>query len=131
MKHGFTILKLGLIVYIGVKLGLISEQILPLLPTSLKSIIDYFRNEEKEIIQLEHLPFDIQIQKPRKKRIEIPSWVAKAITILGINSFSEKEIKNIFETCKNLYPKTVQKTVQNDEKLIRSILKELEELRKN
>lgn len=119
-------LKLALLIYLAIKLGLISKEILTFLPTSINSLLDYFRTQGKEeIIELEHLPFDIQI--PKRKQIRLPSWLGSIISVVGINKLNETEIRKILTHLVSL-TKNAPERKTRDEKLIQSILKELDKL---
>ena len=80
----------------------------------------------------EDLPFEVYTSSPRnkpKKRIEVPGWVLGALGFIKKhNGFG---IVKDFITNKFFKKNKSDHSDQNDEKLISSILKEIEKLQKD
>jgi hypothetical protein len=87
-------------------------------PSDFSDYFDFMKNDYKTI-ELENLPFEIKIRKPKKHAIKIPAWLAALIPIIA------KE-RNLIQ---KLFHKNDQKDI--DIKLIKSILEELSKIKKD
>jgi hypothetical protein len=85
----------------------------------------------------DHLPIDIRIAKYEKLGIQLPNWLGRTITILGLERISQKQLKKLLKHFTHSLQKeeATQKSWPNDQnrdfKLIKSILKELETVKKS
>jgi hypothetical protein len=77
----------------------------------------------------ENLPIDIRIAK--KHGFKIPKWLANTLTLLGLEQLNKKQInkliKNLVESISKPQDHSNQKL---DTKLINSLLKDLERIKK-
>jgi hypothetical protein len=85
----------------------------------------------------DHLPIDILIAKYEKLGIQLPNWLGRTITILGLERISQKQLKKLLKHfTRSLHKEEPpQKSWPNDQnrdfKLIKSILEELENVKKS
>ena len=85
----------------------------------------------------DHLPIDIRIAKYEKLGIQLPNWLGRTITLLGLERITQKQVKKLLKHfTRSLHkeepPQNSCPNVQNrDFKLIQSILKELETIKKS
>jgi predicted ribosome quality control (RQC) complex YloA/Tae2 family protein len=157
INYSWKLARLFILIHMLYKLGILSESFLTTILSPILSITTTKRFSElltqgKEFVSKktnskdsyqsldifsEHLPIDIRIAKYEKLGIQLPDWLGRTITLLGLERITQKQLKKLLkhltsslhkeEAAQNSCP-----NVQNrDFKLIQSILKELETIKKS
>jgi hypothetical protein len=138
INYSFKIIKLSIILYILYKLNILSEDFLISMPKIYSKLISLGKNfinkkrSDDSYISLsldENLPIDIRI--PKKHGFKIPKWLGNTLTVLGLEQLNKNQInkliKNLIESISKPHDPSNQKL---DTKLINSLLKDLERIKK-
>lgn len=111
---------------------MISKETLLLIPNYIKPIIEFFKDKENEIIEIDNLPFAFKIPKAKVKKpqIKVPRFLKTLIPIIGVNKLTKNQVRTIINNLvKSLPTKSDDLDDQSDKKLdkklIESILEEL------
>jgi hypothetical protein len=153
INYSWKLARLLIIIYILYKLGILSESFLTtILSINTPKRISELLTQGKEFVSKktnskdsyqsldifsDHLPIDIRIAKYEKLGIQLPNWLGRKITLLGLERITQKQLKKLLKHFTHSLQKeeTTQKSWPNDQnrdfKLIKSILKELENVKKS